>query len=149
MMQTFTYPALFEPGDAVGVVVASFPDIPEAITEGEGRADARRMAADALGTALLAYVRAGRALPRPGRIAKGLEAIAVEPTLPQSSRSSLLSMRPASVSASSAAVSARTSAKSAASSIPCTRPRSARLTSALRTLGRRLVVGVEKVPEEA
>jgi antitoxin HicB len=35
--------------DRRGVVVATFPDVPEAITERDGAAEARTMAADALG----------------------------------------------------------------------------------------------------
>jgi antitoxin HicB len=67
----YAYRAVFEPGDRRGVVVATFPDVPEAITEGRGEANARVMAADALGLALLAYVRAGRPLPAPSK-GKGL-----------------------------------------------------------------------------
>ncbi|HMN88161.1 MAG TPA: type II toxin-antitoxin system HicB family antitoxin [Bauldia sp.] len=78
-MKTFAYPATFEPGDAPGVVVVTFPDLPEVITEGDGPEDARRMAADALGTALLAYARAGRRMPRASRAGKGRELVAVEP----------------------------------------------------------------------
>lgn len=78
-MTTFAYPALFEPGDNPGVVVVTFPDVPEAIIEGDGIDDARRMAADGLGVALLGYMRAGRPLPGPRRAAKGQEMISVEP----------------------------------------------------------------------
>jgi len=62
-LRTYAYPVVLEAGDAAGVVVASFPDIPEAVTEGDDAADARRAATDALGLALLAYLKAGRALP--------------------------------------------------------------------------------------
>lgn len=62
-MKTYTYRATMEPGEDPDVVVVTFPDVPEAITEGRGAADARIQAADALGLALLAYVRGGRPLP--------------------------------------------------------------------------------------
>jgi len=62
-MKTYAYRAELEPGDDPGVVVVSFPDVPEAVTEGDGEADARAMAAEALGLALLQYLRLGRALP--------------------------------------------------------------------------------------
>lgn len=62
-VKTYGYAAQFEPGDNPGITVVTFPDVPEAITEGEGMPDARQQAADALGTALLAYVRMGRPLP--------------------------------------------------------------------------------------
>jgi antitoxin HicB len=40
-MQTFTYAAEFEPGDKRGVFVVSFPDVPEAITQGDDDGRAR------------------------------------------------------------------------------------------------------------
>lgn len=69
-MQTYRYLALFEPGDEGGIVV-SFPDVPEAITQGDDMADARAMAREALGLALLTYPRRGLPLPVP--MAKGKE----------------------------------------------------------------------------
>ena len=53
-MMTFAYPAILERGDEPGIVVATFPDVPEAITEGDGPEDVRQMAADALARAPLA-----------------------------------------------------------------------------------------------
>jgi len=51
-MKTFAYRARFEPGDRRGVVV-SFPDVPEAITEGRDESEAYTQAEEALGLALL------------------------------------------------------------------------------------------------
>eukprot|EP01035_Chromulina_nebulosa_P041266 gene41266-55811_t len=65
-MKTYSYPALFEPGDDPAVSVVTFEDIPEAVSEGDGLADARMQASEALGLALLAYLRADRAIPSPG-----------------------------------------------------------------------------------
>ena len=48
-MRTFTYAAEFGPGDRRGVIVVSFPDVPEAITQGDDLADARIQAEEALG----------------------------------------------------------------------------------------------------
>jgi antitoxin HicB len=62
-MKTYCYPVVLETGEEPGVVVVTFPDIPEAITEGDGRDDALAAASDALGLALLAYLREGRMLP--------------------------------------------------------------------------------------
>lgn len=47
--------------------LASFRDIPEAVTEGETRAEAVANAIDCLDVALLFRVREGRAVPRPSR----------------------------------------------------------------------------------
>lgn len=65
-MKTYRYPATFEAGDEPGIVVVSFIDVPEAITEGDDTDQARENAADALGHALLTYLRVGRSLPKPG-----------------------------------------------------------------------------------
>lgn len=62
-MRTYSYSAILEPGEDPSVTVVTFPDVPEAITEGSTPAETAENAADALGTALLAYVRAGRVLP--------------------------------------------------------------------------------------
>jgi antitoxin HicB len=148
-MQTFAYPAVFEPGDNAGVIVATFPDVPEAITEGEGYADARRMAADALGTTLLAYVRAGRALPRPGRAARGTEAISVEPDV-AAKLAVLLAFAEADISQREFGRRLRKDEREVRRILDPMHPtKITTLDAALRTLGRRLVVGVEKVREEA
>src|SRR5437870_4426620 len=76
-MQYFIYGARFERGDRRGIVV-SFPDVPEAITQGEDEEDAQSMAVEALGLALLSYPARGLRLPRRSR-RKGLIPIAVEP----------------------------------------------------------------------
>ena len=60
------YPALFEPEDE-GFVV-TFPDIPEAITEGDSPAEAMEYAVDALQTALSEYINRRREIPLPGRL---------------------------------------------------------------------------------
>ena len=52
-MKAYAYRALLEPGDRRGNVVVSFPDVPEAVTQGRGEADARTMAEEALGLVLL------------------------------------------------------------------------------------------------
>ena len=54
-MRTFVYRACFEPGEKRRVIVVSFPDVPEAITEGRGDADAMAQAQEALGLGLLTY----------------------------------------------------------------------------------------------
>ncbi|MBV8850913.1 MAG: type II toxin-antitoxin system HicB family antitoxin [Methylobacteriaceae bacterium] len=77
-MQTYTYAALFERGAKSGFVV-SFPDVPEAITQGRNEADARNMAAEALGMVLLTYLEQGRPLPKGSKRRRDVVAITVEP----------------------------------------------------------------------
>jgi antitoxin HicB len=148
-MRTFAYPALFESGDADGVVVVTFPDVPEAITEGDDRGDARRMAADALGTALLAYVRAGRALPRPRRSASALETIAVEPEV-AAKLALLLAFADAGISQREFGRRLGKDEREVRRILDPMHPtKIGSLDTALRALGQRLIVGVEKMPEDA
>lgn len=77
-MRSFVYGAKIERGDRSGLVV-SFPDVPEAITQGDDMADALAMAEDALGLALLTYAERGLALPRSKARQKGLVPVTVEP----------------------------------------------------------------------
>jgi antitoxin HicB len=65
-----SYPAHFEPAEEGGFVV-TFPDIPEAITQGEDVQDALLHAADALETALDFYFEAGWTVPTPSKLKRG------------------------------------------------------------------------------
>lgn len=60
---TLTLASQFDPKDK-GYVV-SFSDVPEANTQGDDRADALRMASEALELALSFYVEKGQPLPKP------------------------------------------------------------------------------------
>ncbi len=60
------YPVNLEP-DTGGYVV-SFPDIPEALTQGDTREEALFMALDALVTAFEFYFEDGQKVPEPGKI---------------------------------------------------------------------------------
>ena len=70
-MRLFTYPAIFEPGENPGVLVVTFPDVPEVVTEGNGEADARAMGSDALGVALLTLFEMKRPLPKASKAKAG------------------------------------------------------------------------------
>ena len=80
-MKTFAYKARFEPGKRRGVVVVSFPDVPEAVTEGRNADDARVQAQEALGLALLTYPARGTPLPAAHARGADLISIAVEPDI--------------------------------------------------------------------
>lgn len=66
----FDYPVILEAQPEGGFVV-TFPDVPEAITQGEDADEALLYAVDALETALSMYVDARRPLPLPGKPARG------------------------------------------------------------------------------
>jgi antitoxin HicB len=64
------FPAKFARAKEGGFVV-TFPDIPEAITQGDDKAEAMQAAKDALETALDFYFEAGRRVPTPSRPKRG------------------------------------------------------------------------------
>jgi antitoxin HicB len=64
------YPARFKPEEEGGFVV-TFPDFPEAITQGEDLEDALRHAAEVLESALDYYMENGKAIPTPSKLRRG------------------------------------------------------------------------------
>lgn len=78
-MQTFAYPARIRE-DADGRLVVSFPDIPEALTDGATYDEAFAEAADALGVALFGYVQLGKRLPVPSPLGAGQVKVQPDPT---------------------------------------------------------------------
>ena len=60
----YQYPVRFKT-DSNGTLLVTFPDVPEAITFGETRADALARAAEALEAALSLYMDSRRDLPHP------------------------------------------------------------------------------------
>lgn len=148
-MMTFSYPAVFEPGDGDGIVVVTFPDVPEAITEGNGLDDARSMAADALGVALLSYVRTGRALPPAHRPGRGSEPVAVEPAV-AAKLAVLIAFAETGMSQTELARRLGKDEREIRRILDPMHPtKIGALDAALRALGRRLVVSVETLPAEA
>lgn len=64
------YPAHLEPQPEGGFTV-TFPDIPEAITQGEDVEDALLHAADVLESAMDYYIEEGKAIPAPSKPKRG------------------------------------------------------------------------------
>ena len=75
----YTYPCELTP-DEEGGLLATFPDVPEAITGGSDRSEALAMAADALATALAGYVHEQWDIPTPSEAVVGQQLVAV-PTI--------------------------------------------------------------------
>jgi antitoxin HicB len=141
-VRTFTYRASVEPGEKDGVVVVTFPDVPEAITEGRGEADALREAEDALGVALLSYVLRDLALPKP-RARSGI-AITVGPEV-AGKLAVLEAFAMAGISKTELAGRLGVSENEARRILdPMHATKLPRLAEALSALGRRLIVGVEE-----
>ena len=141
-MRTFVYRALFEPGDRRGIVV-SFPDVPEAITQGDDEADARAMAEEALGLALVTYPERGLPLPKARASGKGLVPVTVAPEV-AAKLAVLEAFAQAGISKSEFARRIKKDEKEVRRILdPKHQTKLALLTQALRELGRRLVIGVE------
>ena len=140
-IRTYAYAALFERGARRGFVV-SFPDVPEAITQGRDTVDARAMAEEALGLALLSYPARGLSLPKPRASGKKLVPVAVAPDV-AAKLAVLESFIAADISKSELA---RRIGKDEKEVRRILDPRHATklpaLAAALRALGKRLVVGV-------
>jgi len=141
-MKAYAYRALFERGDRRGRIVVSFPDVPEAITEGRTANDARAMAEEALGLALLVYLDRGKPLPKPRAKGRGLVDIAVAPDV-AAKLAVLESFTAAGITKSELARRLGKDEKEVRRILDPKQPtKLPALTAALRALGKRLVVGV-------
>ena len=143
-MRTYVYRAELEPGDGdPGVIVASFPDVPEAITEGKGMADALERASDALGLALLSYSLRGLPLPQ----AQSREGVPVSPDAEDAAKLAVLEAFAAAGITKTELARRLGVGESEARRIldPMHPTKLPRLAQALAALGRRLVVGVEEI----
>jgi antitoxin HicB len=146
-MRAYAYRASFEPGDRRGNVVVTFPDVPEAVTQGRGQTDARVMAEEALGLVLLSYLERGKTLPKPRAKGRNLVDIAVAPDV-AAKLAVLESFAAAGISKSELARRIGKDEKEVRRILDPKHPtKLPALTSALRALGKRLVVGV--MEEEA
>ncbi len=141
-MKAYAYRALFEPGERRGNVVVTFPDVPEAITQGRGEADARAMAEEALGLVLLTYLENGKPLPKPRAKGRALVEIAVAPNV-AAKLAVLEAFKAAGLSKSELARRIGKDEKEVRRILDPRHPtKLPALTAALRALGKRLVVGV-------
>ena len=143
-MKTYAYAAEFEPGDRRGVVVVSFPDVPEAITQGDDMADARAQAEEALGLALLSYPQRGLPLPKAKTRTKDLVMIAVAPEV-AAKLAVLEAFAEAGINKSEFARRMGKDEKEVRRILDPRHPtKLPAMVEALRALGKRLVIGVEE-----
>ena len=70
-MRTFSYPAKLERGEKPGILVVTFRDIPEAITQGRGEKDAVVQAMDCLEEAIAGRIAEGAEIPKASKAARG------------------------------------------------------------------------------
>ena len=142
-MRTYAYRAVLELSENPDVLVVSFPDVPEAITQGKGRADALAEAADALGLVLLEYLRRGRPLPQ----AKSRKGVPVSVDAQDAAKLAVLEAFAASGITKTELARRLGIRESEARRIldPMHPTKLPRLSEALAALGRRLVIGVEEI----
>ena len=145
-MKAYAYRALFEPGDRRGNIVVTFPDVPEVITQGRGKADAQSSAEEALGLALLSYPARGLPLPKARASGKKLVAVAVAVAADVAAKLAVLeTFVAAGISKSELARRIGKDEKEVRRILdPKHATKLPALTAALRALGKRLVVGVMK-----
>lgn len=140
-MRSYVYRGEFERGARRGYVV-SFPDVPEAITQGRDMADARTMAEEALGLVLLTYLERGMPLPKPRAKGRGLVEIAVAPDV-AAKLAVLEAFNAAGITKSELARRVGKHEKEVRRILDPRHPtKLPALTATLRALGKRLVVGV-------
>lgn len=68
MNQEFAYPVTLTPDETDGGFVVTFPDLPEAITQGDTTAEALAEASDALDEAIAGRIRRGDRIPSPSSL---------------------------------------------------------------------------------
>jgi antitoxin HicB len=141
-MKAYAYRAQFERGDKRGNIVVTFPDVPEAVTQGRGEADARTMAEEALGLVLLSYLERGKPLPKSRAKERSLIEISVAPDV-AAKLAVLEAFSATHISKSELARRIGKDEKEVRRILDPKHPtKLPALTAALRALGKRLVVGV-------
>ncbi len=143
-MRTFVYPAKFEPGDKSGVVIVTFRDVPEAITQGTGEHDALWQAADCLEEAIAGRIATGREIPEASRPARGERLIPVP--APMAAKAALyLAMKEAGIANAEMARKLGCDEKEVRRMLDPRHPtKLPRVNKALDLLGKRLIVSVEE-----
>jgi antitoxin HicB len=71
MERRFAYPAKIEQDEA-GFFLVTFPDFPEAATDGQSREEAMAEAADCLEEAVAGRIKRGEDIPSPSRASEGM-----------------------------------------------------------------------------
>ncbi len=143
-MRTFVYPARFERCDKSGVLVITFRDVPEAITQGNGDKDALWQAGDCLEEAMAGRIADGREIPKASRAARGERLIPVP--APMAAKAALyMAMREAGMTNVQLARKLACDEKEIRRMLNPRHPtKLPRINEALDALGKRLVVSVEE-----
>ena len=143
-MRTFVYPAKFECGDKSGVLVITFRDVPEAITQGNGDKDALWQAADCLEEAIAGRIANGQEIPNASRAVRSERLIPL--SAPMAAKAALyLAMREAGMTNVRLARKLGCDEKEVRRMLDPRHPtKLPRIKEALDVFGKRLVVSVEE-----
>jgi antitoxin HicB len=143
-MRTFAYPARLERGDKSGVLVITFRDFPEAITQVKGEKDALWQAADCLEEAIAGRIADRREIPKASRAARGERLIPIP--APMAAKAALyLAMGEAGITTVQLARKLGCGEKEVRRMLDPRHPtKLPRIKEALDVLGKRLVVSVEE-----
>jgi antitoxin HicB len=143
-VQAFVYPARFERGERPGVLVITFRDLPEAITQGRDEKDAIWQAADCLEEAIAGRIADGREIPRASKPARRERLIPVP--APMAAKAALyLALRDAGMTNVQLARKLGCDEREVRRMLDPRHPtKLPRINEALDVLGKRLVVGVEE-----
>ena len=144
-MHQFVYPAVLRADEQGGGFVVTFPDVPEAITQGKDLGDALREGADCLEEAIAGRIRRGEPIPEPSRTGPALHAVGL-PAQTAAKAALYVALRQAQLT--EAGLAQRLGWEEA-DVRRLLDPRQAsnlsKLECALRALGRQLIVGFEAV----
>ena len=80
-MRSLAYPAIMTPDREAGGFAVTFPDLPEAITQGEDRLDTLAQAADCLDEAIAGRIRRGDDIPAASKARAGQTMVPVPPLM--------------------------------------------------------------------
>jgi len=144
-MQTFVYPAKFTPDDKDGGFVVTFPDLPEAITQGENVSNAAAEAADCLEEAIANRIAMDLPIPEPSPIGAGEHGIVLHAQM--AAKASLyLAIREEEMTRVELAERLHCDESAIRRLLDPMRPSQLpRIESALAAMGRQLIVGVQAI----
>lgn len=143
MIRSLAYPATLTPDREAGGFTVTFPDLPEAVTQGEHRLDALKQAADCIDEAIAGRIRRGDEIPTPSK-AKASQPVVSVPPLMAAKAALYLAMREAKMSNVKLAKQLGCDEKDVRRMLdPRHRSRITALETALAALGKKIVLAVE------
>lgn len=144
MQEQFSYPATIKQ-DKAGYFLVTFPDFPEAATDGETLKTALHEAADALEEAIAGRINRAEVIPRPGR-RKVKQTLVPVPAQVAVKAALYMAVRESGIKNAELARRLGADEKEVRRLLdPHHRSKLPRLEAALKALGRKLVIGVEAI----